>query len=183
MLRSFLSYWEAERLKRAHKRYQFRSASIGNILLSGALLFTRSIESAIFLLSSITQVPQSTRVLPAIHTNSVVTIAAELVRVVTESSLTSQADSTRLVGQMAISHPAAPLAKPSTAVFEGQQSMSMFGDDDALGHGEIGRPYRDDAPPDQGTNIAFEKTAPPLPARIKRILYINRCARTRSRVS
>ena len=79
MLRSFLSYWEAERLKRAHKRYQFRSASIGNILLSGALLFTRSIESAIFLLSSITQVPPSTRVLPAIHTNSVVTIAAELV--------------------------------------------------------------------------------------------------------
>lgn len=74
---------------------------------------------------------------------------------------------------MAISHPAIP-AKPSTAVFEGQQALSMLGDDDALGHGEIGRPYQDEAP-DQGSNIAFEKTAPPLPARIKTIMYINRC--------
>lgn len=66
--------------------------------LAGAQLFVRSLQSAIFLFSSVCGISTNYSVIPAINTNSLVTIAAEL------------ADGTRLVGQNEISHPSEPSA-------------------------------------------------------------------------
>lgn len=61
--------------------------------LAGAQLFVRSLQSAIFLFSSVCGIPANHSVIPAINTNSLVTIAAEL------------ADGSIIVGQNEISHP------------------------------------------------------------------------------
>jgi len=53
-IRGFLVYFESELLKRAHKNFDFRNGSIGNYFLAAAQGFFRSLPSAIFLFSSIT---------------------------------------------------------------------------------------------------------------------------------
>lgn len=86
--------FDFEILKRAHKRFNFCNGSIGNFFLTGARLFTGSLEAAIFLFASIigiTSVPTS--VVPVINTNQTATIAASLMNGET------------LVGQCEISHP------------------------------------------------------------------------------
>ena len=86
-------YFESEILKRAHKNFNFlngryemtrstdgeidSSTSIGNYFLAAAQGFFRSLPSAIFLFSSITN--SGANILPVIVTNHTVTIAAELV--------------------------------------------------------------------------------------------------------
>ena len=67
--------------------------------LAGAQLFVRSLQSAIFLFSSVCGIPSNHSVVPAINTNSLVTIAAEL------------EDGSRIVGQNDISHPSEGSAK------------------------------------------------------------------------
>ncbi|KAI0932876.1 hypothetical protein AcW1_000131 [Taiwanofungus camphoratus] len=91
MVRGFLVYFESEVLKRAHKNFSFVNGSIGNYFLSAAQTFFRSLPSAIFLFSSITN--SQANILPVIVTNHTVTIAAEL------------ENGGRLVGQCEISHP------------------------------------------------------------------------------
>ncbi|KAI0656776.1 UPF0052-domain-containing protein [Cubamyces menziesii] len=91
MIRGFLVYFESEILKRAHKNFSFVNGSIGNYFLSAAQAFFRSLPSAIFLFSSITN--SQANILPVIVTNHTVTIAAEL------------ENGERLVGQCEISHP------------------------------------------------------------------------------
>lgn len=54
MIRGFLVHFESEVLKRAHKNFSFVNGSIGNYFLSAAQAFFRSLPSAIFLFSSIT---------------------------------------------------------------------------------------------------------------------------------
>lgn len=73
----FLVYFESEILKRAHKGFSFRNGSIGNYFLAGTRDFLRSLPSAIFLFSAITQ--SLANILPVLTTNHTVTIAAELV--------------------------------------------------------------------------------------------------------
>jgi len=90
-IRGFLVYFEGEILRRAHKNFSFVNGSIGNFLLAAAQAFFRSLPSAIFLFSSITN--SQANIIPAIATNHTVTIAAEL------------ANGTHLVGQCEISHP------------------------------------------------------------------------------
>lgn len=90
-IRGFLVYFESELLKRAHKNFDFRNGSIGNYFLAAAQGFFRSLPSAIFLFSSITN--SQANILPVIITNHTVTIAAEL------------EDGRKLVGQCEISHP------------------------------------------------------------------------------
>ncbi|EIW65219.1 UPF0052-domain-containing protein [Trametes versicolor FP-101664 SS1] len=91
MIRGFLVHFESEILKRAHKNFSFVNGSIGNYFLSAAQAFFRSLPSAIFLFSSITN--SQANILPVIVTNHTVTIAAEL------------ENGERLVGQCEISHP------------------------------------------------------------------------------
>lgn len=107
-IRGFLVYFEGEILRRAHKSFSFVNGSIGNFLLAAAQAFFRSLPSAIFLFSSITN-SQAT-IMPVIATNHTVTIAAEL------------ADETHLVGQCEISH---PVARPPSDEDDDESSLTF----------------------------------------------------------
>ena len=95
-VRGFLVQFESDILHRAHRNFNFRGGSIGNFFLAAMQRFFRSIQSAIFLFSALTDIPSGASgslVLPAINTNKTTTIAARL------------ADNSLLVGQCEISHP------------------------------------------------------------------------------
>lgn len=113
-IRGFLVYFESELLRRAHKNFDFRNGSIGNYLLAAAQKFFRSLPSAIFLFSSITN-SQAT-ILPVIVTNHTVTIAAEL-----ENGI-------RLVGQCEISHPVPQGVTADTVLDEPLFSIEGLGE-------------------------------------------------------
>ncbi|KAF8912880.1 hypothetical protein CPB84DRAFT_1811880 [Gymnopilus junonius] len=153
-IRGFLVHFESELLKRAHKNFDFRNgrkvaAFIGNYFLAAAQGFFRSLPSAIFLFSSITN--SQANILPAIVTNHTVTIAAEL------------EDGQRLVGQCEISHPilSTGLAFPPPE----EVPSSLI---DGIGEYRIVSPRQ---------NVMFESlskgTHEPLPSRISRLYYIN----------
>jgi len=111
-IRSFLVHFNSQILHRAHKRFDFRNASIGNMFLSGSQMFFRNLESAIFLFGAITGIPPTIKVIPAIHTNHRTTIAAIL------------RDKTIHTGQCAISHPAAHDKAPSSLQHDRADSWS-----------------------------------------------------------
>jgi 2-phospho-L-lactate transferase/gluconeogenesis factor (CofD/UPF0052 family) len=100
LIRSFLNAINLEMVKRLRptSRFDFSGASIGNLFLTGARLFTGSFEAAIYLLSSICGVPDSIAVLPVLNTNFAHHIAAGL------------EDGTVITGQNNISHPSEPTA-------------------------------------------------------------------------
>ena len=102
LIRSFLNLFNLEIVKRARPSsvFNFAGASIGNIFLTAARIFTGSFEASIYLLSSICNVPTHTKVLPAINTNFTHHIAAGL------------ADGDVILGQNSISHPSEPTAVP-----------------------------------------------------------------------
>ena len=79
--------------------FNFQHASVGNLFLTGARLFSGSFESAIYLMNIMGGVDEAqTVVLPAIMSNFSHHISAGL------------ADGTVIVGQNAISHPNEPTA-------------------------------------------------------------------------
>ncbi|KAI0668661.1 UPF0052-domain-containing protein [Trametes maxima] len=147
MIRGFLVYFESEILKRAHKNFSFVNGSIGNYFLSAAQAFFRSLPSAIFLFSSITN--SQANILPVIVTNHTVTIAAEL------------ENGERLVGQCEISHPVrqAPRIDISTESEPGSPVDPL--------DGTIPR----------SRNVLFQAEGKnqyePLNSRITRLFYIN----------
>jgi 2-phospho-L-lactate transferase/gluconeogenesis factor (CofD/UPF0052 family) len=100
LVRSLLNHFNLEAVKRVRpsSRFDFGGASIGNLFLTGARLFTGSLEAAIYLLSSVCAVPDTTAVLPALNTNFAHHIAVGL------------ADGTVIAGQNDISHPNVPTA-------------------------------------------------------------------------
>ncbi|KAK4191460.1 putative gluconeogenesis factor [Podospora australis] len=100
LIRSVLNTLNLEIVKRTRPsgKYNFSEASIGNMFLTGARIFSGSLESAIYLLSMICSIPRWVDVLPAINSNHTHHISASL------------EDGTVLTGQMAISHPSAPTA-------------------------------------------------------------------------
>ncbi|OAL46370.1 UPF0052-domain-containing protein [Pyrenochaeta sp. DS3sAY3a] len=95
LIRSILNLvaFEVVKRRRPSSSFDFSSASIGNLFLTGARLFTGSFESAIYLLSSICSVPSHTSVLPAINTNFTHHISVGL------------ANGEVITGQNSISHP------------------------------------------------------------------------------
>ncbi|KAK5711846.1 hypothetical protein LTR17_018214 [Elasticomyces elasticus] len=111
LIRSILTSINVEILKRLRptSRFDFSGASIGNLFLTGARLFTGSFEAAIYLLSSVCGVPACVSVLPVINTNFAHHIAAGL------------GDGTVITGQNNISHPSAP----TNAVPAGLQDPPM----------------------------------------------------------
>ena len=165
LIRSFLSHLHLEILKRTRppfSTFNFQSASIGNLFLTGARLFSGSFESAIYLLTIIGGVDESkTTVLPAITSNFSHHISAGLV------------DGTIVTGQNAISHPSEPSAP-----------IQRF-ESDQLPAKPLSPPSGVDATVEDATlpgslptlrqpAIAFSKDAEqPLPSRIERIWYIN----------
>ena len=137
--------------------FNFQSASIGNLFLTGARLFSGSFESAIYLLGIMGGVDESkTAVLPAIVSNFSHHIAAGL------------ANGNTIVGQNAISHPSEPTAlghlKPiSSPVTPGEVDTTI---EDATLPGSL--------PTLRQQNIAFSKVdEKPLSARIERVWHIN----------
>lgn len=150
MIRGFLVHFESEVLKRAHKNFSFVNGSIGNYFLSAAQAFFRSLPSAIFLFSSITN--SQANILPVIVTNHTVTIAAEL------------ENGCRLVGQCEISHPVKQPLGINIIAPEAEHEDNA--DTDAL-DGVIS-PQR---------NVLFQSEAKgeyePLDASIVRLYYIN----------
>ncbi|KAJ3825917.1 hypothetical protein F5880DRAFT_1622475 [Lentinula raphanica] len=109
MFPGFLVYFESEILRRAHKNFTFVNGrlidtSIGNYFIAAAQGFFRSLPSAIFLFSSITN--SQANILPVIVTNHTVTIAAEM------------ENGERIVGQCDISHPVATAQAPTINVVD-----------------------------------------------------------------
>jgi 2-phospho-L-lactate transferase/gluconeogenesis factor (CofD/UPF0052 family) len=174
LIRSFLNALNLEVTKRARppsSTFDFTSASVGNLFLTGARLFSGSFESAIYLLSSICAIPDGeVRVIPSINSNFSHHIAAGL------------ANGEVIVGQNNISHPAARTklemkAFPSTSglldgvvpdeFHVGSRHMENSEDiEDAHIPGTL--------PTLRQRNIKFSKDHDEdLPARIERIWYIN----------
>ncbi|KAG0703043.1 UPF0052-domain-containing protein [Suillus ampliporus] len=150
VIRGFLVYFENEVLKRAHKHFSFLNGSIGNYFLAGAQGFFRSLPSAIFLFSTITN--SQANILPVIVTNHITTIAAEL------------ENGTKLLGQCEISHPVAPTASSDSELL----SLDPLSPIDGIG-GII---------PQNRFNIMYSQQAKedgyePLHSRICRLYYIN----------
>ncbi|KAI0110618.1 UPF0052-domain-containing protein [Hypoxylon sp. NC0597] len=162
LIRSVFNHVNLEIVKRARPSsvFNFAKASIGNLFLTGGRVFTGSLESAIYLLSTICCIPPTVSALPAINTNFTHHISAGL------------ADGTQITGQNSISHPSAP---------------TSLTDDDLLGNGnnnalrEMEEHDRiEDAtlpgslPTLRKQYINFSKAGEEdLPARIERIWYIN----------
>lgn len=161
LIRSILSHLHLEILKRGRPpswTFNFQSASIGNLFLTGARLFSGSFEAAIYLMALVGRVDESrTEVLPAIVSNFTHHISAGL------------ADGTTITGQNAISHPSAPTAvHPSTPDPSNPDFPLPIGDPGEDAHFPGSLPYL------RLPHIAFSKLADePLPARIARIWYIN----------
>ncbi|PNY25638.1 Uncharacterized protein TCAP_04435 [Tolypocladium capitatum] len=164
LIRSHLNSFNLEVVKRMRpsSRFDFSRASIGNLFLTGARLFTGSFEAAIYLLSSICAVPDRIAVLPALNTNFAHHIAAGL------------RDGTVITGQNDISHPSAPTAAvPGTGAGTHSPVPSVGHDaeepddvEDANLPGSL--------PALRRPAIAFSKDdEEDLPARIDRIWYIN----------
>ncbi|KAJ6151540.1 hypothetical protein N7470_007137 [Penicillium chermesinum] len=171
LIRSFFNMLNLEILKRARppsSTFDFTSASVGNLFLTGARLFSGSFESAIYLLGSICGVPTDVvRVIPAINSNFSHHISATL------------ADGTVIVGQNSISHPSDEASskdigrRPSLLLADGDCSEDTDSDiSDAISYEE------DHLPGSLATlrnkNISFSKAKnEDLPSRISRIWYIN----------
>ena len=164
LIRSYLNSFNVEVIKRMRpsSRFDFSKASIGNLFLTGARLFTGSFEAAIYLLSSICAVPDRIAVLPALNTNFAHHIAAGL------------RDGTVITGQNDISHPSAPTAAvPGTSA--GLHSPASLTRHETWGYDRV-----EDAnlpgtlPALRRPAINFSKEQEEdLPARIDRIWYIN----------
>ncbi|KAG5460509.1 MAG: hypothetical protein BJ554DRAFT_7435, partial [Olpidium bornovanus] len=118
-LAGFLLLLHNEVLKRAHKRFDFRNASVGNFFLTGARIFFGSLESAIFQFAAMTGIQESVQVVPVINTNHTVNIAAKL----TNGDV--------ILGQCQISHPSKPVHQPK------ESKASRLAIRDSLGQRKI----------------------------------------------
>ncbi|PQE33612.1 hypothetical protein CJF32_00008607 [Rutstroemia sp. NJR-2017a WRK4] len=163
LIRSFLNTINLEIVKRARPTsvFNFQSASVGNLFLTGARIFTGSFEAAIYLLGSITGVKDNVEVIPAINSNFSYHISAGL------------RDGTVIVGQNNISHPIAPSSIPTEPVSPRTHSRKISFD--MLEHDKV-----EDAnlpgslPTLRKQNIDFRKEdTEGLSSPIDRIWYIN----------
>jgi hypothetical protein len=160
-LRSFLRYVQSDisKLSRPSSRFDFRNGSIGNFFLTGARLvnlfsfinkFFGSLESSIYLLSSISALPESTTVLPIINTNHSTHIAAKL-----------PCPPYVIVGQNQISHPSSEPDSPHTRQPTEDYESSLPPGSLASLNGQM-------------RNLLISKTKnDSLPGKIQRIFYVN----------
>lgn len=192
LIRSFLNSINLEILKRSRpptSTFDFRSASIGNLFLTGARLFSGSFESAIYLLSAVCGIPdEEIRVIPSINSNFSHHIAAEL------------EDGTVIVGQNSISHPSLEVAvtanlkkgshseerrflnhEERSEAYSARTSASQLNLNHSGGEVDILHDEEDANPPFtlqtlRASNVTFTKTAEELdnlPSRINRVHYVN----------
>ena len=161
LIRSFLNGFNLEALKRSRpsSRFDYSGASVGNLFLTGARLYTGSFEAAIHLFSSICGVSGDVSVLPALNTNFASHIAAGL------------ANGDVITGQNDISHPNVPTAAvpgPTAAPWDSAGGETEEHDtvEDANLPGSL--------PALRKPAITFSKVdEEELKARIERVWYIN----------
>lgn len=168
LIRSFFNHLNLEMLKRARvpsTTFDFTSASVGNLFLTGARLFTGSFESAIYLLGSICGVPfDLVRVIPAINSNFSHHISASL------------QDGSVIVGQNSISH---PTTETPQSPQQAPPSMLLGDDEEEEDEEDLSSYHTEDHLPGslpslRHKNISFSKAHnEELPCRISRIWYIN----------
>ncbi|CAK7234960.1 hypothetical protein SCUCBS95973_009109 [Sporothrix curviconia] len=194
LIRAVLNTLNLEIVKRARPStsvFNFAGASVGNLFLTGARLFSGSFEAAIYLLSLLCGIPEHVTVLPAINSNFTHHISAGLV------------DGATIAGQVNISHPSLPTSLPDggpptmEGVFAGDGAAQAAESHGApfAGGGPVGAVIRrvrktrerastavdfEDAtlpgslPALRQPQIAFSKEdEEDLPSRIARIWYIN----------
>jgi len=189
LIRSFFNLVNLEILKRSRpptSTFDFRSASIGNLFLTGARLFSGSFESAIYLLGAVCGIPdEDIKVIPSINSNFSHHIAAEL------------EDRTIILGQNSISHPsigiersrggiilaraAAQTVLPAVDGFHSDAISSSRLSNQGMNDTSLVQEEEDAHPPFtlptlRTSNIAFTKVADELdnlPSRISRIHYVN----------
>ncbi|KAL3423228.1 hypothetical protein PVAG01_04976 [Phlyctema vagabunda] len=160
LIRSFLNTINLEIVKRARPSsvFSLQSASVGNLFLTGARLFTGSFESAIYLLGAITGLPRNVEVIPAINSNFSHHISAGL------------QDGTVITGQNAISHPSIPIAVPESPLATTRRLSKEISDHDRVEDANL----PGSLPSLRTQNIEFHKDLTnDLPSRIERIWYIN----------
>lgn len=161
LIRAYLNLLNLEILKRARPSsvFNFQSASLGNLFLTGARLFSGSLESSLYALRSFCQIPEGVEVLPVINTGFTHHICAGL------------EDGSKIVGQNSISHPSSPTALPSLdSPSPPQVEGHDFDDADSIEDANL----PGSLPTLRKAEIEFSKHAESdLPARIHRIWYIN----------
>ncbi|THW43404.1 UPF0052-domain-containing protein [Aureobasidium pullulans] len=160
LIRSFLNLVNQEIVKRMRpsSRFDFSSASIGNLFLTGARLFSGSLESAIYLLSSVCSVPETITVLPAINTNFSHHISVSLT------------DGSHITGQNNISHPPAPSSLPDMAPPSPTRIRRETEESDNVEDANL----PGSLPSLRKPAIKFSKLEEEdLPSRIERLWYIN----------
>lgn len=144
MYRAFAIYIHADLLKRSATRsFDFRNASVGNLVLSGARLFFMSLDAAVEFVLHTARVPEKFAVLPCINSNQTSNIAARL------------KDGATIVGQTQISHPS-PTEHATDRVDEFDNEF-LFAHP-SLQASQISFDKRENAP---------------LPSAIERIYYVN----------
>ncbi|KXT13418.1 hypothetical protein AC579_9915 [Pseudocercospora musae] len=161
LIRSFLNSMNQEIVKRLRptSKFDYSGASIGNLFLTGARLFTGSFEASIYLVSSICGVPSTISILPVLNTNFAHHIATGL------------ADGTIIYGQNNISHPSVPAAPVDHVPVSLMQALRVETEEhdkveDANMPGTL--------PTLRKPAITFSKDdEEELPARIERLWYIN----------
>lgn len=111
LIRCFLCKFDSERLIQINQKLDLRNGSLGNFFLTGARMLLGSLETAIFLYSSIAKIPSSTQVIPIIDSNERLGIGVQL------------KDKSIILGQNSISHPEGkknnytPLSAPIESLF------------------------------------------------------------------
>jgi 2-phospho-L-lactate transferase/gluconeogenesis factor (CofD/UPF0052 family) len=93
LIRTFLCKFETERLYRISYQFDMRNGSIGNFFFSGARMVLGSLETAIFMYSSVARIPNTAHVLPIIDSNERLGIGVQL------------ENGEAIIGQHMISHP------------------------------------------------------------------------------
>lgn len=135
---------EISKRARPSNAFGFQQAALGNLFLTGARLFTGSLESAICLLKAIAGIGAGVDVLPIVNTNHTVHIAATL------------ADGSVVIGQNAISHPWAAPAPDDDA----DDPVALPGSLPALRRQNI-------------SYSTQTGEVPPLPTHVRKIWYVN----------
>jgi 2-phospho-L-lactate transferase/gluconeogenesis factor (CofD/UPF0052 family) len=167
LIRAFFNLLNLEVLKRSRpptSTFDFTSASVGNLFLTGARLFSGSFESAIYLLSSICEIPDDeVRVIPSINSTFSHHIAAGL------------ANGEIIVGQNNISHPTAAIALDIRTSAQSQDNgVKPRASLDASDLEVEDANFPGTLPTLRQRNIKFSKEEDEdLPARVERIWYIN----------
>ena len=167
LIRAFFNLLNLEVLKRSRppiSTFDFTSASVGNLFLTGARLFSGSFESAIYLLSSICEIPDDqVRVIPSINSTFSHHIAAGL------------ANGDTIVGQNNISHPGIAVTLDTWA--SAQPQVNGAKPRPSIDHLDLDiedANFPGTLLPLRQRNIRFSKEEDEdLPARIDRIWYIN----------